>query len=391
MDLATFGQLLGPHGRAALTAAAELRPSETTFLACYERLRKSFPPALAKAALETVLLRARAAGKFSRADQLFFTREALEQASGEVVARYRAGRLGSWSCVADLCCGIGGDSLALAAAGLAVEAVELDPLRAAMAAANAAVLGLTDRVHVHTGDVRTVVLGGIAAAFADPARRAAGRRYLDPEEYKPSLSALRDRFPAGFPLAVKVAPGVDVAAVAGPHAEVEFVSVDREMKDCVLWYGPLRSAARRATALPAGATLSADGPVPPLPAGADPDEFVLDPDPAVVRAGLAGLLAEQLGLRAFDPAIALLAAGRPVRSPFVVAYRIEYAERYHLRRLNEWLHQRRVGRVTLVRRGGRVAPEEVERRLKLRGDEHRFVLLTRRGDEPLVLVGTRCV
>lgn len=390
MDLATFGQLLGPRGRAALTAAAELRPSETTFLACYERLRKSFPPVLAKAALETVLLRARAAGKFSQAERLFFTREALEQASGEVVARYRAGRLAGWSRLADLCCGIGGDTLALAAAGLAVEAVELDPLRAAMTAANAAALGLTERVCVHTADARTVALGSIGAAFADPARRAAGCRHLDPENYTPPLSALRDRFPPGFPLAVKVAPGVDVAAVAGPHTEVEFVSLDCEMKDCVLWYGPLRSAARRATVLPAGATLSADDPVPPLPAGARPDEFILDPDPAVVRAGLAGLLALQLGLQAFDPAIALLAAGRPVPSPFLIAYRIEYAERYHPRRLNEWLHQHRVGRVTVVRRGSRVAPLEVERRLKLRGDEHRFVLLTRQGDEPLVLVGTRC-
>jgi hypothetical protein len=160
------------------------------------------------------------------------------------------------------------------------------------------------------------------------------------------------------------------------------------MKECVLWFGPLRTAAWRATVLPAGATLASDDP-PLLPSGGEPGAFVFDPDSAVVRAGLEGLLAEQLGLRALDPGIALFTASEPVRSPFVMAYRVDLAERYHLKRLNEFLRERRVGRVTVVRRGGRVGPEDVQRKLKLDGPDHRFVILTRFGGAEGMIVGER--
>src|SRR3954452_3693669 len=114
MELATFQELLMPPGQVALANAAALEPSEPTFLACFEKLRKRHPAPLAKAALETVLLRVRARAKFAAADRLYFTREALEQASGEVVARHRAGRFAAFGTVADLCCGVGGDSIAFA-------------------------------------------------------------------------------------------------------------------------------------------------------------------------------------------------------------------------------------------------------------------------------------
>src|SRR5262249_16460465 len=156
--------------------AVALKPTEAGFLACFETLRKHHQPTLAKAALETALLRLRARDKFSYADRMYFTREALEQATSEAVARHRAKRFAAFGHVADLCCGIGGDALALAATGATVDAVDSDPLRVLMAESNAAALGLTDRVRVHIGDALTVPLPEAKAAFADPARRADGRR-----------------------------------------------------------------------------------------------------------------------------------------------------------------------------------------------------------------------
>src|SRR5687767_1462937 len=114
MDLPSFYRLLEPHGQAALAAAVELRPTAATLLAAHQRLRKQFSDELVKAALETALLRQKAAAKFSRADLMYFTREALEQSSGEVIARYRAGRFGGVGQVGDFCCGIGGDLIGLA-------------------------------------------------------------------------------------------------------------------------------------------------------------------------------------------------------------------------------------------------------------------------------------
>ncbi|MGH2523686.1 MAG: SAM-dependent methyltransferase, partial [Anaerolineales bacterium] len=90
MNLSDFEALLAPTGQAALAAATQLYPTEETFLVCLTTLQKSYPAELAKAALETTLWRARARRKFTRADAMYFTREALEQASGEGLSRYRA-------------------------------------------------------------------------------------------------------------------------------------------------------------------------------------------------------------------------------------------------------------------------------------------------------------
>ena len=132
------------------------------------------------------MLREKARVKFTRADEMFFTREALEMASAEPVARYRAGRFAAFGTVADLCCGIGGDAIGLASAGLAVVAVDRDPLRVRMAEANLAAYGLTC-ADSSARDALTADLSDCAAAFADPGRRRDGRRTLSPHESEPPL------------------------------------------------------------------------------------------------------------------------------------------------------------------------------------------------------------
>src|SRR4051812_13988362 len=77
-------------------------------------LRRNYPAEQVAAALEQADLRRRARTKFADAGRMLFTRAGLEQASGERVARWRARRFADWETVADLCCGIGGDTGALA-------------------------------------------------------------------------------------------------------------------------------------------------------------------------------------------------------------------------------------------------------------------------------------
>src|SRR3954468_10502240 len=115
MDLPTARRLTGPDGAPVLAAAAAALPAGT--LAALATLRKRFPPELAAAAVEVVTLRARARSKFAAADRMWFTREALEQASGDLPAAHRAARFRRFTTVLDLGCGVGADALALAAAG----------------------------------------------------------------------------------------------------------------------------------------------------------------------------------------------------------------------------------------------------------------------------------
>src|SRR5688500_564941 len=135
MDLAAFRRLLSSKGQAALALATELRPTGATLLSVHQRLRKQFPEDLARVAVETAVLRQKAACKFTKAHAMYFTREALEQSSGEVISTYRAGRFAAYPRVGDFCCGIGGDLIGLAGVTHAV-AIDADPLRLAMAQEN---------------------------------------------------------------------------------------------------------------------------------------------------------------------------------------------------------------------------------------------------------------
>jgi hypothetical protein len=384
MDLATLNLLCAPSAIAVLAEAMALAPDESTFLSCANRLGKRHPPDLVRAALTTAMLRKGAKAKFTRAESMFFTREALEQSSDERVAAHSARRFAGLGLVGDFCCGIGGDAIALAGRGPII-AVDVDPLRLAMAGRNLEAYELRQHAELVTADVLTMDLSPVAGLFVDPDRRPGGRRQLSVAACSPPLDSLRARLPRDLPLGVKLAPGVSLDELAPTEGEVEFVSLEGELKECLLWLGPLRGVARRATLLPGEHTLAAEAPAPPAPprpVGA----FLYDPDPAVVRSGLVADLALRLGAWFIDPRIAYLSANERIDTPFARCFAVEVCMPFHLRRLRECLRQRGVGRVAVSRRGSAIEPDELIRRLKLSGSETRTVILTRVQDRPYALV-----
>ena len=176
MDLANFRELLTSEGQGVLRAAMELQPREKDFLRDFQQLSKQFPREMARVALETAILRGEATSKFPQAEKMYFTREALEQASGYEVSSYRAERYRGYAQIADLGCSIGSDTLALAEVAPVI-GIDKDIQRLAMAQANMKALGLevpliqTDLVNSFPClEYPTVAL------YFDPARRANGRR-----------------------------------------------------------------------------------------------------------------------------------------------------------------------------------------------------------------------
>ena len=391
MDLNAFHELLTSPGQAALAAAAALSPREETFLAHLTRLQKDYPAPLAKAALETAILRLQARAKFTRAAAMYFTREALEQASGERLSRYRAARYAGLRVVADLGSSIGGDTLGLAAQAR-VLAVDRDPLRLALARENLRAYGLAEHVEWVQTDLNEWPLPAVDGFFCDPARRSGNRRRFSVHDYEPPLSVIdgwRARGPAG---GVKLSPGVDLAELAGYAAEVEFISVEGELKEATLWLGPLRTPAitRRATRLDAEAThtLLPDpaAEASPPPAG-PPLAYLYEPDPAILRAGVVVTLAAQLGARQIDADIAYLTSETLTPTPWARAFAIEEALPFQLKRLRERLRQLNVGRVTVKKRGSPIAPEDLIQQLRLKGEEERIVFLTQVLGQPYALLG----
>lgn len=391
MDLATFNALLAPAGQellARLAAVPDLR--EETALRHLTRLRRDAPAELAAAALDTALLRQRGVPKFARAERMYFTREALEQASAEIVARYRARRFHGYERVVDLGCGIGGDTLALATEANAVTAVDHDAVRLAMARANAEAYGIAGRVTFEQGDVRERGPGGAPAAWLDPARRTAtGKRVYTVKAYEPPLSIVRGWLAETPALGVKISPGVALSqiAVLEPEAEIEFISVAGDLREAVLWFGPLRTAARRATLLPGNHILTGEGDNAPV-APAPPGRFLLEPDPAVYRAGLLTPLATGLQAWTVDETIAYLSTDTAPASQFVRAWLVEETLPFSIKGVRRWLRDRRVGRVVVKKRGSPLDPAEFERMLKLDPSlpERRTLFLTRTLGRPVVIV-----
>ena len=386
MDFNAFHRLLSPAGQAAMQAAEALAPREEDYLRCFQELCRLFPADLARPALEIAINRGKAEAKFPFAAQLYFSREALEQASAWQVATYRAGRYRPFVSVLDLGCSAGSDTLALAGV-TRVMGVDRDPLRLALARANAEALSLGERTGFIQADLRDPLpLGRLdnAALFFDPARRAAGRRLHSVRAYQPPLEIV-NTWLANFPaLGVKISPGVDLAELAPYAAEVEFISLDGELKEAALWFGPLHSAVRRATLLPGEHTLAA-APAPALPLR-QPGAYLYEPDPAVLRAGLVANLGEQIGAAQLDADIAYLTADSRVATPFARLWQVEDWFPFSLKRLRATLRQRDVGQATVKKRGSPLQPEALLRDLRLSGSQERVIFLTHLRGKPIAVI-----
>lgn len=392
MEPAAFHFLTTAAGQRWLAWLAEQEITPQSHLQIVSRLRQELAPALSHALLETALLRRRATAKFSRAAEMYFTREALEQASAEPVSAHRARRFAAtvYETVADLGCGIGGDALALAASHQVV-GIDRDWLRLEMARHNVAAYGHGQRFQPLQADLQELPPLAGAAFFFDPARRdEQGRRLHSVADYRPPLALLdrwRRRTPHG---AAKLSPAIDYDELP-PDAEAEFVSLDGEVREALLWYGALRSGAqRRATLLPSRATLTdQDQESEAVPTG-PPHEYLYEPDGAVIRAHLVEALAQQLGAARLDEEIAYLTAPRAQATPFARCYRLEEALPFQLKRLRHWLRSHDVGQVTVKKRGSPLEPEELQRQLRLQGSRSVILFLTHVGGAPYVLVGQEC-
>ncbi|MDQ0959703.1 SAM-dependent methyltransferase [Streptomyces sp. B4I13] len=377
-----------PEGRALLDAVRGTAPADE--LAVATRLRREHPADLVSAALGQARLRQRAAVKFGArdAERMFFTPNGVEQSTRASVAGHRAERMKALgvTSVADLCCGIGGDAIALARAGIRVLAVDRDPAAAEAARANAEALGLSELIEVREADVTEVDTGGYDAVFVDPARRGGRGRIFDPEAYSPPLSWAVATALAAPRAALKIAPGVPHEAIPA-EAEAEWISDGGDVKEAVLWFGTAEPGAVRATLLPGPRTLLGAG----LP---DPDvrpvgRYLYEPDGAVIRAHLVADVARELDGGLVDETIAYVTADELRPTPYATAYEITDQLPFGVKKLKALLRERKVGVLTVKKRGSAVEPEELRKKVlpKPQGSEAVTVFLTRVAGAPTMLIG----
>lgn len=385
--IARLERLAGPEGTALLDRLAVADRDGDAALRLGTALRREHDAGLVADAMAQAGLRDRAARKFARAARMWFTRDGLEQASSEVIARHRAARFAGRA-VVDLCCGIGGDLVSLVAAGHDVTGVDLDPVHLWMADRNAAVHGGSARTV--RCDVRDADLSGTDGVFVDPARRTGGGRMRTGESEPPLDWCLELERRAGA-VGIKAAPGIDHDTVP-PGWEIEFLALGRELKEACAWSPALAGARTRATVVDDDGVHDLHGdPDPPdgdtgIAVG-EPGVWLLDPNPAVTRAGLVSALARATGTARIDPRIAFLTGDdEPPATPFARPLRVLDSRPWDQKRLPRLLRELDVGAVDVRRRGLAGDVEAIARKLRGRGSRHATVVMTRVDDRPWGLV-----
>jgi SAM-dependent methyltransferase len=376
VDVASVEWLLTEDGQRVLALAESLHePDPLRAHTALQRSAPGTPSELLAVALTQAALRAAAAAKFGElARSMYVTPEGLEQATRLSVATHRAARLTAFGAktVIDLGCGIGGDLIAFARAGLTAAGVDLDPVRVAVAGANLSALGLGGAVQV--ADALDVDVTPFDVAFADPARRTGRGRTFSLDEWSPPWSFVEELLTGDA--CVKTAPGIPHEVIPA-GVEAEWVSDHGEVKEAALWGGRLATTGRRATVIGDGglATLTdEDDP------GADVvplGRFLYEPDGAVVRAGLVTAVAAGVSGGLLDRHIAYVTSDSSFRTPFARSYEVLETLPHREKQLRAALHERGIGRLTIKKRGVDVVPDELRKRLALKGDNEATIVLTR--------------
>ncbi|WP_448851115.1 THUMP-like domain-containing protein [Corynebacterium sp. 335C] len=397
-----------------LAAADGLALTRKTMLADLGVLREAAgDPQLARAAAEVGAARRSAAGKLPEAflsgeGAWLLDSDAAQQATPWAVAELRARRIAELApgrVVHDVTCAAGTEIAAMAmvagggtadagepAAGDAAPAVpaaaapadaapapaallatDLDPARAEMARRNLA--GAAPGALVAVADALAPVSRD-AVVVADPARRAGGRRIARPEDLVPPLPDLLDAY-AGRELSVKCAPGLDFS---GWEGEVCVASVAGGVKEaCLYTPGLSRPGVTRSAALLGGARSApefVDDAMDDDCGAGDAGAYIIDPDGAVVRAGLVRHWARRHGLRQLDERIAHLTgdAVPPGASGFPVL------EEVPLKKVRAALAARDCGSAEILVRGLDADPDRLRKSWRLKGRAALAVVVTRIGD-----------
>lgn len=449
MDTVDFDWLVGSEAQAWLQRVAS-EPTITPRL--LQRLRRDLSTERARLVVEQVELRRRARDKFQLADHLFFTRRALEQATDDVLAQVKASRFPAGTLVVDVCCGIGGDLMALAERG-PVRGVDRDPVVVTLARANLAArqqhagsfepaampaATTTDRASgsslsgnrasgnraaavdstVVVGDAEAIEWQASWAWHVDPDRRSEGGRTTQVEWFQPPRDCLESWISAGRAGGVKVAPATewsggsrgdtpvtrlthppDLISTAAPGPallegiEREWLGSRGECRQQMIWTGAaaLHPGLRTVAVADRGGEtrrLVERRESPPARASSL-GEYLVEAHPAVLAARLTGSLALELGLREFPSVHGYLSADRVLTDPLVSCYQVVELLPFDRRLVKQWLRVRSAGTVTVKKRGVEVNPEQLAREWSGKGDEPATMVLCRWLDRTVAIACRR--
>lgn len=370
--------LLTEDSLSLLDSLADLEEPKDVVALVSSLRAQGHPPERVHAVLGQLGLKKKIRAKFGPfADRLLATPDGIEQASRLEVSSHHAHRFhaAGITSVVDCGCGMGGDSLAFAALGIDVVAIESDPATAALASYN---LAPFSNARVELGDVETGPLPEGEGLWIDPARRKEGSRSHDPSTWSPSLDWVFDHS-TKKPSGIKLGPAFDHDLIP-PGMEAQWVSYRGSVVELVLWSGILarQDVTRCALVIGADTTAELTAPGPAIDATVGPlQTYLYEPDGAVIRAQLLGDLARRINATMLDSTIAYMTSDRGEHTPFAQVFEVLETVPYSMKNIQRLLREHSIGELEIKKRGIDVDPHTLRSALDFEGTEHRTLILTR--------------
>jgi hypothetical protein len=381
-----FEWLFSQQGKSLVSQVESDFLDRKNALSINKSLRKHTTPVRAAIVIEQAQLRLHAFNKFVCADQMFFTRRGLEQATSLQIARYKATRFKDLKNVADVCCGIGGDLIALAArkvSGVRTVGIDADELTAAIAGHNLAGVGIFNAEVVRQSfeDADLAAFDGI---HIDPDRRTKSRTVRG-DFFEPKLPDVYQRVNDQQTVAIKVAPATPVHSSMPTSIEREWIGDQRECKQQVLWSGPQTRKPHFTTATivdNAGQVFTYSAKSKRVAAGRLPSaiaigEAIYEPHAVVLASKLMSAMAEETGLQPISEHADYLTGRLLMKTPLLSEYQIVESLKLDLRQISAALRSLKVGELIVKKRGVEHEVYNQLSRLKLAGENRATVIATR--------------
>lgn len=339
-----------------------------------------------------------------QANRFFFPSVlAAEQSTSDCLAKFHASLCQPSDRVLDMTCGLGIDSFHMARRVTHVDAYDLKPENVECALYNASELGLSN-IDIHCADSVDTLMNmspdSYNVIFIDPARRGAhGKRLFALSECQPDVVSLLPRLLEVAPkVIIKASPMLDMShSLAELHNVAEIIAVGdrRECKELLMVCRrekPLQTELGAIT-IDKNADFSRfmfseqqernSTPTYTIP---EPDMFLYEPFPAVMKAGPFKLLSQKFAASTPAPNSHIYMNAHRLTDFPGNAYRIVAVFPFNKKGIKELTSSCKQADITA--RNFLMKPEEVARKLKIKQGGENRIFATRTDNNNSILILT---
>lgn len=353
-----------------------------------QNLRTHFDPAASQQIGAWLQLQPKAQQKFGPRQWWLCDAFAYEQSTGAELSQWKTQLWPAGINLADLCCGMGGDSMFLPA-NIRVLGVDLDPRRVAMFVHNTA-----GRAGNSAGILGDALSEAWRADYLqiDPARRvhqAQNQRKILLEPSWEQVTRLFDRVAGAM---VKLPPAFPLEMLP-PTASVLYLGQRNDCLETLVLWGEFPWVQNLGLGPVVGAVNVTDGqfyaqprsavvnlPVQPV------QKWIYEPLPTMVRSHLFTNLAQKLDLSLIDEQIAYLTADFKVESPWFRAFEVLEQGSQNRKGIQQWIYAHNIGKLTIKKRGVDMDIDQELKKFKLKGDNNGILFYTRAQEKRLAIL-----